>query len=381
MAGTGDATQHAMAARTTISLAGDVMIGRGVDQILSNPSPPTLHEAYIHDAHDYVRLAERASGPIPFPAPLAYVWGDALQDLRDVAPDARIVNLETALTRRGRPWPEKGIHYRASPENARCLAVAGIDACALANNHVLDWGHVGLADTLETLAGLGIAHAGAGRHLADAEAPAVVGLPGGGRLLLLSLATVDCGVPPDWAADDERGGVHLVPSVPDAALRALRAALERRRRPGDLVVASVHWGPNWGHAIPDGQRRLAHWLVDELGAAVVHGHSSHHAKAIEVHHGHLVLYGCGDLLTDYEGISGHEAYRGELGLLFHADLDAATGALRRLRMTPTRMRRLQITRASPDEARWLAATLTREGRRFHTRAEVAADGRLALVWA
>jgi hypothetical protein len=78
------------------------------------------------------------------------VWGTALDELNRAQPDARIINLETSVTR-SEDYALKGINYRMSPENAECLAAAAIDCCALANNHILDWGQAGLIDTLATL--------------------------------------------------------------------------------------------------------------------------------------------------------------------------------------------------------------------------------------
>jgi len=124
-------------------LAGDVMTGRGIDQVLAHPGDPRLHEAWVHDAREYVRIAERASGPVPAPVPPAYPWGDALAEMEAARPDLRIVNLETAITTADDAWPGKGIHYRMHPANVGCLTAAGIDACSLANNHVLDWGRAG----------------------------------------------------------------------------------------------------------------------------------------------------------------------------------------------------------------------------------------------
>ena len=79
-----------------------------------------------------------------------------------------------------------------------------------------------------------------------------------------------------------------------------------RQRPDDLIIVSVHWGSNWGYDVPEEQRRFAHALIDKAGVSVVHGHSSHHPKAIEVYRDRLILYGCGDFLNDYEGIKGYE---------------------------------------------------------------------------
>src|SRR5690606_15954844 len=119
-----------------------------------------LYKPYVRDARTYVELAERANGPVPRPVSFTYIWGAALAELERVRPDARIVNLETSITRSDSPWPGKGIHYRMHPENIGCLTAAGIDCCVLANNHVCDWGFGGLAETLDVLRAAGIRTAG-----------------------------------------------------------------------------------------------------------------------------------------------------------------------------------------------------------------------------
>ena len=111
------------------------MCGRAVDQILAYPSSPEIYEDYMRSAEDYVRLAEQVNGPIPGHSPPTHVWGAALKQFERMQPDARIVNLETAVTRRDE-HVDKGIKYRMSPENAACLTAAKIDCCTLANNHV-----------------------------------------------------------------------------------------------------------------------------------------------------------------------------------------------------------------------------------------------------
>ena len=132
-------------------LCGDVMTGRGIDQALPHPVDPVLYEPYVRDAREYVDLAEKANGPIPRPVSFDYIWGDALQELERASVDLRIINLETAITSEETPWPDKGIHYRMHPLNIGCLSAARISACALANNHVLDWGYSGLSETLRSL--------------------------------------------------------------------------------------------------------------------------------------------------------------------------------------------------------------------------------------
>ena len=160
---------------------GDVMPGRGLDQVLPHPGDPELREAVIRDARAYVRLAEQANGPIPRPVSYAWPWGDALPVLEDVAPDVRLINLETSVTRSADFAPGKSVHYRMSPENLPCVAAARPDACMLANNHVLDFGRAGLEDTLSALGRAGLGSAGAGRDAAGAGRPAVVPAADGGN--------------------------------------------------------------------------------------------------------------------------------------------------------------------------------------------------------
>jgi poly-gamma-glutamate synthesis protein (capsule biosynthesis protein) len=363
----------------TLFLCGDVMTGRGIDQALPHPGDPELYEAYVTDAREYLRLAEDANGAIGVPVAPDYVWGDALDELARLAPDLRIINLETAITAHDRPEP-KGINYRMHPANIDCLKAAAPDCCVLANNHVLDWGHAGLAETLATLEQAGLGHAGAGLDLARAAAPRVLAVPGKGRVLVLALGHGSSGIPADWAAGPTRAGVNLLPDLSAATVDAIAAQLRPIKQPGDIVVASIHWGGNWGYGVPAAQRDFAHALIDRAGVDLLHGHSSHHAKGIEVYRGHLILYGCGDLLTDYEGIQGYEDYRDDLGLLYFPRLDPASGRLLGLTMTPTRLRRLRINRTAADETAWLADMLNREGRAFGTAVSLDGDGRLQLHW-
>lgn len=358
---------------------GDVMTGRGVDQALPHPGDPALHEPCVRDARVYLRLAEAKNGPVARPAGFAYPWGAALAELERQRPDARIVNLETAVTAGGVPAP-KGINYRMHPGNIGCLTAARLDCCAVANNHALDWGEEGLLDTLAALDAAGLGHAGAGRDRAQASAPAVIEVPGQGRVLVFAAAASTSGVPAAWGATESRAGVCLLDDPPERTARRIAEAARASRRPGDVVVASLHWGGNWGYGIPEEDVRLARALVDSAGVDIVHGHSSHHPKAIEVYHGRPILYGCGDLLDDYEGIAGCEEFRDDLGLMYFVTLDPGSRALAACEMVPTRRRRLRLERAEAPEARWLAGVLSEQGRRFATAVRERADGLLELRW-
>lgn len=350
--------RDAMGETITLFFCGDVMTGRGVDQILPAPCSPELHEAFVRDARDYVALAERRNGPIPRPVGFDYIWGAALDELYRFSPHIRLINLETSITGDGEPWPGKGIHYRMHPANARCLLAARISVCALANNHVLDWGHNGLRETCRVLDDLGIARAGAGEDAGAASAPAILEAVAGNRLLIWSIGLADSGIPPDWEAREDEPGVWLMPDTPTRGTGSLAHRIRAEKRPGDRVVISVHWGSNWGHGVAPRHRALGRYLVD-AGADLVHGHSSHHPRGMELYRGRPILYGCGDFINDYEGIGGHEQYRPELALAYFCRFGAAAGAPLEFWMTPLRIERLSLQRATEEEACWLRDTLNR----------------------
>ncbi|MFP4563049.1 MAG: CapA family protein, partial [Spirochaetia bacterium] len=285
----GDSTES-----ISLFLCGDVMTGRGIDQVLPHPGDPTLHEPYMKSAEGYVRIAERANGPIPRPVEFDYIWGDALSELDRSAPDLRIINLETSITDNDEYRPDKGIHYRMHPDNTPCLTAADIDLCVLANNHVFDWGYGGLTETLVSLSRHRIRRVGAGESVSEASDPAVFHIPGKGRVIVFAAGHGSSGIPPQWAAGGDRAGVNYLSGLSDREIDSIKERIEAVKLPGDVVIFSIHWGGNWGYRIPSGRRRFARDLIDRAGADVVHGHSSHHPLGIEVHNGKLILYGCGD---------------------------------------------------------------------------------------
>lgn len=342
-------------------LGGDVMLGRGIDQVMAHPVEPTLHEPSVRDARDYVRLAERASGPIPAPVPPEWPWGEALAAMQRLRPHRRLINLETAVTAGGHPWPGKGVHYRMQPRHLESLVAAGIDACVLANNHVLDWGAAGLRDTLAALQAAGIAAVGAGADRRAAQQPLALPLPGGGRLLVSAWAHPSSGVPRQWAASEHWGGVAMLPELDERGLRRIEAALSPHRASGDLTVVSLHWGGNWVAEIPPEQRRFARALIDRGLADVVHGHSSHHPLPPEVHGGKAILHGCGDLINDYEGIDDPwgrpGGLRSDLACLYLLELRCPGGQLQRLEVVPFRLRRFRLSRPEPADRQALERML------------------------
>ena len=363
--------------QTKLLLAGDVMTGRGIDQVMHHPCPPQLEEPAVQDAREYVQMAEHVNGPIPSSVDPAYIWGDALAEIDRFDPHARIFNLETAVTNAGQPWRRKGVHYRMSPAHIDCLAAARVDVCVLANNHILDWGEDGLNDTLSTLRHAGLATAGAGRTSIEAAAPAVVTRPDGGRILVFAFAAYDAGVPPAWEANHMPGVNMLSPD--NVHLQQTAARLLAAQRPGDIVVASVHWGANWVDRIPAVHRRIAHYFIEAGAADVIHGHSAHHPLPAEVYQGKLILYGCGDLINDYEGITGLGPARSDL-VCFYAVTMENDGDLRGLEVLPYRIRRFRLCQMTQDEREWLRDFLNRRSQPFGTNLATAAHRHWHLAW-
>lgn len=359
-----------------IALCGDVMLGRGVDQILAHPGDPALAESHLRDARLYVKLAEAVEGPVPAPVGDDWPWGDAMAELERSA--VRVVNLETSVTRSGAFAPGKAVHYRMEPDNVGSLVAARPDVCVLANNHVLDFGRSGLDETLETLARAGLTVAGAGHDVAQATASAHVRSGDQPLVSVLAFAHGSSGVPRDWSATADRSGVALLPDLSERTAAHVGDRVRQEKRQGAIVIVSLHWGSNWGYEVPREQVVFAHRLVDE-GADIVHGHSSHHPRPVEVYAGRLVLYGCGDFVNDYEGIRGYEEYRPDLRLLYQVTVDP-DGAVVAADLVPFRSRRLRLERAGGQDVIWLCQVLDRASRPHGVRVRPTPAGRMEVMW-
>lgn len=361
----------------TVFLSGDVMTGRGIDQILPHAGDPELREPMVQDARRYVELAEAVSGSVHRPVDFSWPWGDALPLLDEAAPDVRVLNVETSVTRSDDFAVGKAVHYRMSPANLPCLAASRPDACALANNHVLDFGRSGLLDTLQLLEEAGLRPVGAGRDRDEARRPAIIPVRGR-RVLVFSMGTRSSGIPRSWAAG-AGPGVDLLPDLSALRVADVSGRVQRVKRPGDLAVASIHLGSNWGYDVPEEHVLFAHGLV-EGGVDIVHGHSSHHPRPIEVYRGRLILYGCGGLIDDYEGIGSPAEYRADLRLLYFATLDATTGRLLELRMAPLKVNRMRLRTASAADRGWLRSVLDDASRPLGSRVALDEAGMLTLRW-
>jgi poly-gamma-glutamate synthesis protein (capsule biosynthesis protein) len=244
-------------------LVGDVMLGRLVNENLKHEPPE-------------------------------HPWGDTLSLFAGV--DARICNLECVISDRGNPWSvtPKVFHFRSDRKNVAVLKRASIDAVSLANNHTLDYEYEAMFDMLSTLDREGIGHAGAGRDLAEASAPAIVSARGM-RVGLVAFTDNE----PNWEASEGWPGIFYVPvGLEDARPKRLFEAVERAKSEVDFLVVSAHWGPNWGYRPPKVQIPFAKNLVD-AGADVVFGHSGHVFRGVQIHRQRPILYCTGNFIDDY----------------------------------------------------------------------------------
>ena len=283
--------------------------------------------------------------------PPAAVWGDVLDRL--TALDGLFVNLECCLSTRGREWrrTRRAFHFRADPEWAvPALEAAGVDCVALANNHVLDYEEPALIDTLDALDDAGIAHAGAGRNVEEAREPAVVTVagPDAGDALTVAFVAFTDNAPEYAAGPNDPGTARVEFDVEDEeGLRIVDEALAAARDTDpDLVVASLHWGPNMRESPPFAFREFAGWLV-ERGVDVVHGHSAHVFQGVEVRQGRPVLYDTGDFVDDYRV---DPELRNDRSVLFEVRATAAGPT--ELRLLPVEIDDCAVSRADRTAAEW-----------------------------
>jgi poly-gamma-glutamate capsule biosynthesis protein CapA/YwtB (metallophosphatase superfamily) len=315
-----------------IGLAGDVMLGRGVDERHADRRPES-------------------------------VWGTLLPDLRRL--DGTLANLECCISERGTRWPGKGYYFRAGEWALPALDVAGIGAVSLANNHALDFGPSALRDTLNGLERTGIESAGAGTDRRAALEPVIVDI---GAVSVAILALTDR--MPAFGAGPARPGTARM-GLGERSWRARRLVRDVLRRPAvaraDLVVASLHWGPNWTLVKHPARRAFGRWLVD-AGVDVVHGHSAHVPHGIEVYEGAPILYDCGDLVDDYVV---KESLHNDRSFLF--ELVVEDGAVAAVRLHPVEIRGSTAHRATGEVARWLHERFRTLSARFDTPVRAASE--------
>ncbi|CAF1302238.1 unnamed protein product [Rotaria sordida] len=362
--------------KVVINLAGDVMIGRLIDQLL----PTSVHNPEEAAIVRQFRLSRSLRYPYLQEGLYNYatVWGNTIPLWK--MGNLNIINLETSATTHDKRWPGKAFNYRTHPANIACLTVANIHHVSLVNNHSLDFGVRGLEETCESLERFGISYVGAGKSREHALGPVFLDVP-------ITFSPIDVKLPPipingmaprsltslrigllsasdhplDWFSIPL---FHLLAHYDLLSVYAqFKPLITTARLNSDFVIFSIHWGPNY-QWIPDQKiQELARWMIYQ-GVDLIHGHSSHHVQGIEIiqrqngTHG-LILYGCGDFLDDY---AIDQLYRNDLSALFQLHLsisplpsqDGRSKSIRlqSLSIFPTRCSNFQVNRLSLQDVDW-----------------------------
>jgi len=277
----------------------------------------------------------------------AYVWGDTLPLLKKA--DLRLINLECVVAKDGKQWDRspKIFYFRADPHARDVLKLAGIDYVSLANNHTLDFGEDAMLEMLERLDEAGIAYAGAGKTLSEASKPALLEAKGI-RVAVVSFTDNE----PPFAASDTSPGTNYIPiTLAEKVMRRVKAAIDEARRLADIVVFSIHWGPNMVLRPSKSFREFAHAVVD-MGADIYHGHSAHIFQGIEVYKRKLILYDTGDFIDDY--YVGEEKNDQQLLFLVTVSKDK----IKKLEMIPVEISMCQVNIARGDVFKEISERIT-----------------------
>ena len=307
-----------MTSAVTLAFLGDLMLGRGVSRTLRRKTPD-------------------------------WFWGDTLSILRGTA--GVFANLESPLTASRTRWHRswKYFHFRGDPEAVEILRCANIRFVNLANNHILDFETAGLFDTRRILDTSGIAHAGAGRDMAEAATPVQVDVDGFRVGVIAATDNMRA-----FRATPEGPGTHLIDiGAASSALGPIREAAAALRRDGaDLIVLSIHWGPNMRHRPNERFRDFAHAAIDH-GIDVLHGHSAHVFQGIERRGRGLILYDTGNFLDDYWKFPfRHDNW----SFIFLLDLEDRR--MTRLRLIPVLLHPWPVSRAKGETFRRINARMT-----------------------
>jgi poly-gamma-glutamate synthesis protein (capsule biosynthesis protein) len=252
----------------------------------SHPSPSAPAEArsariilaFAGDVHFERRTARLLRDPAAAFGPIASVLKSA---------DFTMVNLETAVTSRGTPQP-KTYHFRTTPAAFTALRDAGVDLVTMANNHVLDYGWVGLADTLAAAKAARFPLVGIGDNAAQAWAPFVATIRGV-KIAIIGVSQV-AELAPSWVATHRRAG-----EANAINLRRTLAAVRAARRIAQVVIVFMHWGTE-GTACPDSNQLALAPRLAAAGASIIIGSHAHMLQGSGWLHHTFVAYGMGNFL-------------------------------------------------------------------------------------
>jgi len=304
-----------------LGLAGDVMLGRLVNERLKA-------------------------------LPYEYVWGNMLPLMKEM--DINVINLETTFTKSIRKVP-KTFNFKAEPDRVKCLAVANVTIASIANNHILDYSEEGMMETIATLTGEGIQHAGAGYNLQEA-AKAARHICKGIRIGVLGFTDNE----PLWKAGARTPGTNYIDIDSSKEREAALSAIQELKGEVDCCIVSIHWGPNMRERPPRQFISFAHAMA-EHGADIIHGHSAHIFQGIEVYHNKLILYDTGDFVDDYQV---DPFLRNDRTFFFICAI--AKSGVQSVSLIPALIDNFQVNRATGEDYEWCVQRMKRLSKELGT---------------
>lgn len=311
-----------------IGFTGDVMLGRLVNEILKEKNP-------------------------------AYPWGNVLPLLHKN--DYNIINLETAITSHHEAVP-KVFNFKTDPKNVASLKQANISIVSIANNHILDFGEIGLFETLATLQKNDIAFVGAGKNIGEAQKPHIFTHKG---ITIGVIAFTDN--EPSWLATDEKPGINYI-NVGD--IETIKKIIEPVKNSVDFLIASCHWGPNMREKPTQEFINFAHQMID-AGIDIIHGHSAHIFQGIEFYKQKLIMYDTGDFVDDY---AVDPELRNDISFLFQVKL--SKNNIQELTLIPVYINTMQVNLAKDKNYSWAINRMQKLSEPFGTK--ILSDGTVKI---
>ncbi|MFC1841839.1 CapA family protein [Candidatus Dependentiae bacterium] len=280
----------------------------------------------------------------------AYVWGNVLPLLKKN--DLNIINLETTLTRSKKKVP-KVFNFKTTPDKVQALKVANIGVVNLANNHMLDFSKEGLIETLQTLKNAGIHYVGAGKTIQEAKKPAIIEKNG---IKIGVIGYTD--YPKDWKATETKPGTNVI-DIGD--IEQIKKDIKDVRKKVDLLVLSIHWGPNKRERPTKAFQDFAHQMLD-AGIDIIHGHSAHIFQGVERYGDKLILYDTGDFVDDY--MIG-PVIRNDWSFLFQVTIDKS--GIKNVKLIPLLINNMQVNLAPDTEKEKIIAHMKKLSAKFGTK--------------
>ena len=306
----------------TIGLTGDIMLGRLVNQSITT--------------HGHT-----------------YPWGDVLPLLKKN--DFNIINLETTITK-SEKRVFKVFNFKLDPDNIQSLVEANISLVNLANNHIFDFNEEGFVETTQLLDSKKIKHVGAGKDLNQAR-----------KLEILEKNGIKIGVigytdnEPDWAATSEKAGINYIRI---GQLDQVEHDIKSIRNQVDILIISIHWGPNKVERPETNLVDFAHKIID-CGADLIHGHSAHIFQGIEIYNGKPIIYGAGDFIDDY---MVYPDQHNDHSFLFKAII--TKDGIQKIELIPVYISEMQVNLAKDELAHKILNHMKKLSAEFGTKLEI-----------